>query len=97
MTHTGFQNQPYWEVDLDDMSRIDSIVIYNRSDCCGDRLKDGVVEVFDRSLSVIVIAIDRRVDTIVLPSLLTVGPVVDTIDPRRRFGSSSLCLFDQHC
>ena len=40
VTHTGFQNQPYWEVDLDDTSRIDSITIYNRTDCCINRLSN---------------------------------------------------------
>ena len=40
VTHTGFQNQPYWEVDLDDISRIDSITIYNRTDCCQNRLSN---------------------------------------------------------
>ncbi len=38
VTHTGFQDQPYWEVDLDYVSRIDSITIFNRTDCCKERL-----------------------------------------------------------
>jgi len=41
VTHTGFQNQPYWEVDLDEISRIESIKIYNRTDCCKNRSRFG--------------------------------------------------------
>lgn len=40
VTHTGFQDQPYWEVDLDTLSRIDSITLYNRTDCCQERLSN---------------------------------------------------------
>jgi len=40
VTHTGTQNQPYWEIDLDDVSLIESINIYSRTDCCAELLSN---------------------------------------------------------
>ena len=40
VSHTGFQNQPYWEVNLDDISTIESITLFNRTDCCKNRLSN---------------------------------------------------------
>ncbi len=38
VTHTGAQANPWWEVDLGRLAQIDSIAVWNRSDCCQDRL-----------------------------------------------------------
>jgi len=38
-TDRDFDNQ-WWEVDLGQVSLIDKIVLWNRSDCCGDRLNN---------------------------------------------------------
>ncbi|VDH95422.1 Hypothetical predicted protein [Mytilus galloprovincialis] len=40
MIHTTTENSPYWEVDLGRIYRIKRVEIYNRRDCCGDRLHD---------------------------------------------------------
>jgi len=42
MTHTChlLDNDPWWEVDLEETYVISSIVVYNRIDCCGERLSD---------------------------------------------------------
>jgi hypothetical protein len=41
VTYTGFQDQPFWQVELDGLSTLGSIVIYNRmDDCCSQRLDD---------------------------------------------------------
>ncbi|MEM6632597.1 MAG: PA14 domain-containing protein, partial [Bacteroidota bacterium] len=47
LQHTNNESQPWWEVDLAARSKIDSIRIYNRSDCCEERLKDFYVLVSD--------------------------------------------------
>jgi len=39
VTYTGFQDEPFWQVELDKVSTLGSIVIYNRTDeCCRERL-----------------------------------------------------------
>ncbi|MCG8475960.1 MAG: Ig-like domain-containing protein [Cytophagales bacterium] len=40
VTHTLATSQPYWTVDLGKTAKIDSIRIYNRSDCCAHRLSN---------------------------------------------------------
>jgi pimeloyl-ACP methyl ester carboxylesterase len=37
---TDHQPQPYWQVDLQVQSTINEIILYNRTDCCGERLSD---------------------------------------------------------
>ncbi len=32
--------QPYWEVDLGAVALVEEVVLYNRTDCCSDRLSD---------------------------------------------------------
>ena len=34
-THTNAEPNPWWAVDLQQSYDIDSVVIYNRQDCCG--------------------------------------------------------------
>ena len=38
VSHTLLQNKPWWEVDLAGYYLIDDIKVYNRKDCCSDRL-----------------------------------------------------------
>ena len=38
VTHTKFEIQPWWEVDLEQVAEIDNVVLWNRSDCCKHRL-----------------------------------------------------------
>lgn len=40
VTHTTTQYQPWWQVDLGTSSQISRIRIYNRTDCCEDRLRN---------------------------------------------------------
>jgi hypothetical protein len=40
VTHTGFDAQAWWQVDLGTVTDIGKVVLYNRTDCCGSRLKN---------------------------------------------------------
>jgi hypothetical protein len=40
VTHTGIDTQPWWQVDLGKLSAIQAVQIYNRTDCCSERLAD---------------------------------------------------------
>lgn len=53
VTHTKSEDNPWWQLDLGATKEIGRIKVWNRSDCCGDRLKDGVVEVLDESQKVV--------------------------------------------
>lgn len=43
VTHTDQELEPYWQIDLGQTHYIDEIRIFNRTDCCQDRLKNIVV------------------------------------------------------
>ncbi|MGW8952230.1 galactose-binding domain-containing protein [Streptomyces sp. NPDC055709] len=47
VTHTSEQAQPWWQVDLGEGAAVDTIEIWNRSDCCASRLTDYYVVVSD--------------------------------------------------
>ena len=47
VTATNFENSPWWQVDLGTSTPVGSIVIWNRTDCCGSRLGDYWVFVSD--------------------------------------------------
>jgi Concanavalin A-like lectin/glucanases superfamily/Secretion system C-terminal sorting domain len=54
VTHTieGYaQMEPWWQVDLGSSVAIDSVVIWNRTDCCGSKLKGFFLFVSDNSYS----------------------------------------------
>lgn len=53
VSHTNEETNPWWLLDLGSAQDIGKIVVHNRADCCGDRLKDATVEVFDVSLTVV--------------------------------------------
>ncbi len=53
VTHTTTENNPWWQVDLGGVKDIGRIVVYNRGDCCGDRLANGILEVLDASQKVV--------------------------------------------
>src|SRR5205085_12401854 len=40
VTHTGLDANAWWQVDLGAVASISSVVIWNRTDCCWDRLSD---------------------------------------------------------
>ena len=53
VSHTAEESNPWWLIDLGDVQDIGQITIHNRADCCGDRLKGAVIEIFDASLAII--------------------------------------------
>jgi hypothetical protein len=51
VTHTNLEANAWWQVDLGASSAISSIVIWNRTDCCGTRLNDYWIFVSDTPFS----------------------------------------------
>jgi hypothetical protein len=47
VTHSDFQSQPWWHVDLGNSEPLDSVVLWNRTDCCSERLANFYVLVSD--------------------------------------------------
>jgi hypothetical protein len=47
ITHTTLQTDPWWEVDLGQGVVINQVAIWNRTDCCTERLENFTVEVLD--------------------------------------------------
>lgn len=43
VTHTNLATNPWWRVDLGAVYNLDKINIYNRTDCCSDRLNGALV------------------------------------------------------
>ena len=50
VTHTALEQGAWWLVDLDGRNRIDRIVVWNRTDCCAERLADFTVTVSEEPL-----------------------------------------------
>ena len=53
VTHTAEETNPWWQIDLGGTKEIGRIKVWNRADCCGDRLADAIVEVLDESQEVV--------------------------------------------
>ena len=51
VTHTNSEANAWWQVDLGASANISSVVVWNRTDCCGDRLGDYWVFVSDTPFS----------------------------------------------
>jgi NedA-like, galactose-binding domain/PA14 domain len=51
VTHTNFEHQPWWQVDLGSVRQIAAVTLWNRTDCCGDRLSNFYVLVSDNPFS----------------------------------------------
>lgn len=47
VTHTDTQAGAWWQVDLGSTRRIESVELWNRTDCCGERLSNFTVSVID--------------------------------------------------
>ena len=47
VTHTLQSKNAWWEVDLGESSALNSVVLWNRTDCCSDRLKNYYIFVSD--------------------------------------------------
>ena len=52
-THTNDDNEAWWEVDLIHQSEISLVTLYNRIDCCKERLTNFQVQLFDNAHSII--------------------------------------------
>ncbi|MFT5127580.1 MAG: hypothetical protein ACI8W8_001184 [Rhodothermales bacterium] len=48
-THTAQQDNPWWEVDLGQSVVVNQLKIWNRTDCCTERLENFSVEVLDEN------------------------------------------------
>jgi hypothetical protein len=51
VTATDLEQNPWWQVDLGASTITSSIAVWNRTDCCGDRLSDYWVFVSDTPFS----------------------------------------------
>lgn len=47
VTHTNAETNPFWSLDLGSDFNVDEIVLFNRTDCCSDRLSGAQVRLFD--------------------------------------------------
>ncbi|MDG2208099.1 MAG: hypothetical protein P8K78_09375 [Pirellulales bacterium] len=53
VTHTQQENYPWWVLDLGKMAPVGTIKVWNRSDCCGERLEGAIVELLDADRNVV--------------------------------------------
>ena len=47
VTHTNNEHQPWWQVDLGSVQQIGAVKVWNRTDCCSERLSNFFVLVSD--------------------------------------------------
>jgi Ca2+-binding RTX toxin-like protein len=52
-THTNSEDNPFWMVDLQSANPIYQVVLFNRTDCCSERLNNVRVQILDASNNVI--------------------------------------------
>jgi RHS repeat-associated protein len=53
VSHTDFQNQPWWQVDLGSSQQITSVSVWNRTDCCQSRTSNFNVIVSDQPITTV--------------------------------------------
>jgi hypothetical protein len=80
VTHTDLDNGAWWQVDLGGVFNLDSIVLWNRTDCCSDRLSNFHVSVLD-SVMAEVWGQDFFIDGIGYPD-----PSLDITLPHQAYG-----------
>jgi archaellum component FlaG (FlaF/FlaG flagellin family) len=49
LNHTNNEQGAWWQVDLGSRKKISQIIIYNRTDCCADRLSNYQVSISDKA------------------------------------------------
>ncbi|VVM18578.1 hypothetical protein BSPWISOXPB_1629 [uncultured Gammaproteobacteria bacterium] len=49
VTHTNYEQGAWWQVDLGGQKNIKQIIIYNRTDCCANRLSNYQVSISDKA------------------------------------------------
>ena len=52
VTATGIEQNPWWRVDLGAVHSVANVLIFNRRDCCLERLRDFHMELFNEDKSV---------------------------------------------
>lgn len=73
VTHTNTETNPWWQVAMTDYGRIDTVVLNNRADCCGDRLSDIFLDVFNSDGDVVwTSAVQNPGNTLGSPAKLTI-------------------------
>lgn len=53
VTHTNFENQPWWIVAFGGPNYIEKVTLWNRTDCCSERLSNFHVDYLDKAKAVI--------------------------------------------
>ncbi len=53
VTHSNSEKDPWWQVDLKKPQDIGAVRIFNRSDCCGERLSGAAIEILDEKKKVV--------------------------------------------
>ena len=53
VTHTRTEDYPWWTLDLGKSADVGRIKIWNRSDCCGERLEGAIVELLDADRNIV--------------------------------------------
>lgn len=56
VTHTAFEAQSWWQVDLGGINKITKVEIYNRTDCCSDRLRNFVIAISPNNMAGLTLA-----------------------------------------
>ncbi|HAR64668.1 MAG TPA: hypothetical protein DCR55_00415 [Lentisphaeria bacterium] len=59
VTHSRTEANPWWEVDLGRAVEIESIKIYNRTDCCDERLHGFTLTVLDEERNVVLTSVNQ--------------------------------------
>ncbi|MEV4312118.1 GDSL-type esterase/lipase family protein [Actinocrispum sp. NPDC049592] len=82
VSHSDIQDHPWWQVDLGASSQLQTINVWNRTDCCADRLNDFWVFVsatpFDTSLAP---AGQAKKNGVWSAHMTGAAPVVTTVQP----------------
>ena len=53
ITHTDHTAAPWWRVDLGEAYRVDKVTLFNRTDCCSERLSDFHLDLLDQNDNVL--------------------------------------------
>jgi hypothetical protein len=63
VTHTHWLTNPFWGVKLDKFYTISRVDVYNRVDCCSDRIEDFMVTIYRGGLEVFSMASSSEIKT----------------------------------
>jgi len=81
LTHTAIDDaNPHWQVALAAEYAISEIILHNRDDCCGSRLRDITVEILDASDNVVFTSELLNPENVLGGSMVNVGPETLRLD-----------------